>query len=100
MRCPYCGSENVSPAEREYTTDYPFWTVLAGVFFLIGIMLLLFFFLQLHPVILILILVAVLSKLLERRSRVKRRTQKVEYICLSCERRFIRRKSSSGENGA
>jgi DNA-directed RNA polymerase subunit RPC12/RpoP len=100
MRCPYCGSENISPAEREYTNDYPFWIVLVAVFFLIGIMLLLFFFLQLHPIILILILVAALSKLLDTRSRTRRKTQKVEYICLSCERRFIRRKSSSGDEGA
>ena len=97
MKCPYCGSENTSPAEREYTTDYPFWMVLVAVFFLIGVMLLLFFFLQLHPVIMILILVAVITKLLDTRSRTRRKTQKIEYICLSCDRRFTQRKSSPGE---
>ena len=97
MKCPYCGSENTSPAEREFTTDYPFWMVLLVVFFLIGVMLLLFFFLQLHPVIMILILVAVITKLLDTRSRARRKIQKIEYICLSCDRRFIRRKSSLEE---
>ncbi|MFP4082873.1 MAG: hypothetical protein ACLFVG_08980 [Candidatus Aminicenantes bacterium] len=97
MKCPFCGSENTSPAEREYTTDYSIWTVLVAVFFLIGIMLVLFFFLQLHPIILILILVAVVTKLLEKRSRSKRKIQKIEYLCLDCDRRFTRRKSLSEE---
>lgn len=97
MKCPYCGSENTSPAEREYTSDYPFWMVLVAVFFLIGVLLLLFFFLQLHPVIMILILVAVITKLLDTRSRARRKTQKIEYICLSCDGRFTQRKSSPGE---
>ena len=99
MKCPHCGSEDVSPAEREYTTDYPFWVVLGVVFLLIGILLLLFFLLQLHPIIIILILVAVVSKLLDTRSRSRRKPQKIEYICLKCDRRFIRRKPSTGEDG-
>jgi uncharacterized membrane protein len=87
--CPYCGSVEISPAEREYTTDYPFWVVIGVVFLLIGILLLLFFLLQLHPVILILILVAVVSKLLDTRSRSRRKSQKVEFICLKCDQRFL-----------
>lgn len=97
MKCPHCGSEDISPAEREYTTDYPFWIALVAIFFLIGVLLLLFFILQLHPVIIILILVAALSKLLDTRSRSRRKSQKIEYICLKCDRRFIRRIPSSGE---
>lgn len=95
VKCPHCGSTNVSPAERDYRTDYPFWTVLVAVFLLIGVMLILFFFLQLHPVILILILVAVVTKLLDTKSRAKRKFRKIEYICLNCEQRFTRQKSSS-----
>ncbi len=99
MKCPYCGSDDTSPAEREYASDYPFWIVIVIVFFLIGILLLLFFLLQLHPIIIILILVAVISKLLDTRSRSRRKSRKIEYICLTCDRRFIRRKPSSGEGG-
>jgi hypothetical protein len=92
MKCPHCGSEEVSPAERDYITDYPFWTVLVAVFLLIGVMLVLFFFLQLHPVIIILILVAVVTKLLDTKNRAKRKSRRIEYICLECEQRFTRRK--------
>ncbi|MFQ6110079.1 MAG: hypothetical protein ACE5L7_11070 [Candidatus Aminicenantales bacterium] len=98
--CPYCGSERVSPAERDYTTDFPFWVVLAAAFVLIGAMLLLFFFLQLHPVILILISIGVLSKLLDTRSRSRRKIRRIEYICLECDRRFIQRKTPSQKEGA
>ncbi len=97
MKCPFCGSENISPAEHEFTKDYPFWIVLAIVFSLIVVLLLLFFLLQLHPVILILILVAVVSKLLDTRKRHKRKKQKIEYICLQCDQRFIREKYESRE---
>ncbi|UCC40496.1 MAG: hypothetical protein JSV96_03355 [Candidatus Aminicenantes bacterium] len=86
--CPHCHSKNTAPAEREYKTDYPFWLALAVVFILIGIALALFFLLQLHPVILILTLVAIVTKLLDTANRKKRRRKKVELICLDCDRRF------------
>ena len=92
MKCPHCGSEDISQAEREYTRDYPFWMVLVAVFFLIGGAFLLFLFLQLHPVILILILVAAVSWLLDTGKRRRRKILKTEYICLSCDRRFTSRK--------
>jgi len=92
MNCPHCGSEDISPAEQEYTRDYPFWMVLVAVFFLIGGAFLLFLFLQLHPVILILMLVAAISWLLDTGKRRRRKIQKTEYICLSCDRRFTSRK--------
>jgi hypothetical protein len=88
MTCPYCGSEDTSPAEREYTREYPFWVALAAVFVLVGGAFLLFIFLQLHPVILILILVAAISWLLDTGNRRRQKTKKTEYICLSCDRRF------------
>lgn len=97
MKCPFCGSQDVSPAESEYSKDYPFWIVLVTVFFLIVVLLLLFFLLQLHPVILILILVAVVSKLLDTRKRHKRKIQKTEYICLQCNQRFIRERTEPRE---
>ncbi len=89
MKCPSCGSKNISPVEQEYKADYPFWIVLAVAFSLIGILLLLFFILQLHPVIIILVLVAVVSKLLDTRKRRKRKIQNIEYICLKCDHRFF-----------
>lgn len=85
--CPYCNSKNTAPAEREYKTDLTLWLVLAVAFILIGAALALFFLLQLHPIILILTLVAIVTKLLDTASRKKRR-KKVEYICLDCNRRF------------
>jgi hypothetical protein len=91
MNCPRCGSSDISPAEREYARDYPFWTVLAAVFILIGGAFLLFLFLQLHPMILILILVAAISWLLDAGNR-RRKISMTEYICLSCDQRFTRRK--------
>jgi hypothetical protein len=90
MTCPQCGSEDISPAERDYAHDYPFWIALVAAFSLIGVAFLLFFLLQLHPVILILILVAVITKLLDVGNRRRRRVQKTEYICLKCEKRFKR----------
>jgi len=99
VKCPYCGSEETAPAEREYTTDYPFWVVLVVVFLLLGILLLLFLLLQLHPIIIILILVAVISKLLDTRRRFRWKPQKIEYICLKCDQRFIRRIRPSGKAG-
>ncbi len=88
MKCPYCGSADISPAEREYAHDYPFWTVFSAVFFLIGAAFLLFLFLQLHPVILILMLIAAVSWVLDTGNRRRRKIRKTEYICLSCDRRF------------
>lgn len=98
MKCPFCGSENVSPVEHEYTKDYPFWIVLLVAFSLIAVLLLLFFLLQLHPVIIILILVAVVSKLLDKRKRHKRKIQKIEYICLQCDQRFVRKRTEPKES--
>ncbi|MFQ6037995.1 MAG: hypothetical protein ACE5LV_05185, partial [Candidatus Aminicenantales bacterium] len=66
----------------------PFWIVLVTVLVLLGMTLGLFFFLQLHPVILILLVVAVLTKLLDTRSRKRRKAQKKEFICLRCDHRF------------
>jgi uncharacterized membrane protein len=97
MKCPFCGSENISPVEHEYTRDYPFWIVLVVAFSLIAILLLLFFLLQLHPVIIILVLVAVISKLLDTRKRHRRKIQKIEYICLQCDQRFVRKKTEPRE---
>jgi hypothetical protein len=88
MNCPYCGSQNISPAERAYTHDYPFWIALVAVFVLIGGAFLLFLFLQLHPVILILLLVAAVSWLLDTGNRRRKKAKKTEYICLSCDKRF------------
>jgi hypothetical protein len=88
MNCPYCGSEDISPAERDYTQDYPFWIVLVAVFFLIGGAFLLFLFLQLHPVILVLISIAAISWLLDTGNRRRKNIKKTEYICLNCDRRF------------
>ena len=94
MNCPRCGSDNVSPAERDYTQDYPFWIVLVVVFVLIAGAFLLFLFLQLHPVIMILVAVAAISWLLDtgKKRRQKTRMTTTEYICLSCDRRFERKK--------
>ncbi len=86
--CPRCLSKNTAPAEREHTTDYPFWLALAVVFILIGVGFVLFFLLQLHPVILILIIMAIVTKLLNTTVQKRRRRKKVEYICLDCDRRF------------
>jgi hypothetical protein len=88
MKCPHCGSEEVSPAERDYTQDYPFWIVLLAVIVLIGGAFLLFLFLQLHPVILVLISVAAISWLLDTGNKRRKRIHTTEYICLSCDRRF------------
>ncbi len=95
MVCPYCGSGDISLAERDYAHDYPFWMVLAAVFVLLGIAFLLFFLLQLHPVILVLILIAALSKLLDAGTKRRKKAHKKEYICLKCDRRFTRPKPGS-----
>jgi peptidoglycan/LPS O-acetylase OafA/YrhL len=89
--CPQCGTDNIAPAEQEYTTEYPLWTVFIAIFFFIAIFLIIFFFLQLHPVIMILLVIAVVSKLLSLKSSHKKKAKKVEYICLECEHRFSRK---------
>jgi hypothetical protein len=95
--CPVCGSDNVSPAEREYTSDFSIWTVFLAVFLLLSLAFVLFFFLQLHPVIILLLAIAAVSKLLETSSR-KKKTRKIEYICLDCKKRFIKnRPENSGK---
>lgn len=58
------------------------------MFILIGAGLALFFLLQLHPVILILIIVAIVTKLLDTTVRKSRRRKKVEYICPDCDQRL------------
>ncbi len=88
MNCPYCGSQDISPAESEYTGDYPFWIALVAGFVLIGGVFLLFLFLQLHPVILVLLLVAAISWLFDTGNKRRKKSRKTEYICLRCERRF------------
>jgi hypothetical protein len=88
MKCPFCGSEDISLAERDFSNDYPFWIALVAVFVLIGGAFLLFLFLQLHPVILILLLVATISWLLDTGNRRRQKSKKTEYICLKCDRRF------------
>jgi hypothetical protein len=55
---------------------------------LIGGAFLLFLSLQLHPVILILVLVATISWLLDTGNRRRKKIRKTEYICLKCDRRF------------
>ena len=90
--CPHCRSENISPAESEFKAEYPFWTALVVVLLLIGVLLVLFIFLQLHPVIMILLLIAVVSRLLDKRSHPKKSIKKVEYVCLDCDHRFVRTK--------
>ncbi len=90
--CPRCRSENISPAENEFRTEYPFWTALAAVLLLIGGLLVLFIFLQLHPVIMILLLIAVVSRLLDKHSHPKKSIKKFEYVCLDCDHRFVRTK--------
>ena len=93
MNCPRCGSGEIAPAERDYTRDYPFWIVLVAVFALMAGAFLFFLFLQLHPVILILVAVAAVSWLLDTGRRRRKKTQKTEYICLSCDYRFKSRKT-------
>ena len=88
MNCPFCGSADISPAEREYPHDYPFWIALVVVFFLIGGAFLLFLFLQINPVIIIIILVAAISWLLDTGNRRRQKTKNTEFICLSCDKRF------------
>ncbi len=90
IACPRCGSENVTPAEREYKDEDSFWTVLIAVFFLFVAFFLLFFFLQLHPVIMILLGVAAVSRLLHMKSSSRKKQTKIEYICLECNHRFTR----------
>jgi hypothetical protein len=83
---------DISPAEKDYAQDYPFWMVLAAAFILLAIAFLLFFLLQLHPVLLILILIAAVSKLLDAGNKRRQKSRQIQYICLSCEKRFSRRK--------
>ena len=76
--------------EHDYKTEYPFWIVLIVVFLLIGGLVALVLFLQLHPVIMILLVVAVVSKFLEMSGKSRKKAREVEYLCMSCDSRFIR----------
>jgi len=86
--CPKCRSDNIAPSEHEYKTEYPFWMVFVAAFFFIGALLLLFLFLQLHPIIIILVAIAVFSKLLSLKRRPKKKAKKIEHVCLDCDHRF------------
>ena len=86
-KCPRCASDNTSPAERRFISDYPFWMVLVFVLGLLVFLFAVFLLLQLHPVILILVVVAVISRLIRGRGESKK-TEKKEYLCLDCQKRF------------
>ncbi|MEA2005500.1 MAG: hypothetical protein U9O50_04480 [Acidobacteriota bacterium] len=86
--CPNCCSDNIAPLEHEYKTEYPFWMVFVAGFFFLAVLFLLFFLLQLHPIIIILVAIAVVSKLLSLKRGRKKTTKKIEYICLDCDHRF------------
>jgi len=86
--CPKCHSDNIAPLEHEYKTEYPFWMVFIAAFFFLAILFLLFFLLQLHPIIIILVAIAVVSKLLSLKRGRKKTAKKIEYICLDCDYRF------------
>jgi fatty acid desaturase len=87
LRCPVCSSDNVRPSERDFKSDYSFLTVLAAVFFLILLILLLFFIVHLHPVIIILLGIALVTRMLEWLRHPPRR-ERMEMICLQCQHRF------------
>jgi len=86
--CPKCRSDNIAPVEHEHKTEYPFWMVFIAVFFFLAVLFLLFLFLQLHPIIIILLAIAAVSKLLGLERRTKKKAKKIEYICLDCNHRF------------
>lgn len=88
ISCPRCGSSNVAEAEQEFTRDYPFSVALIVVFLVFGLALGLFFLLQLHPVILILIVLGSISWLLKTRPHRYRKKPAKELICLDCDHRF------------
>lgn len=88
--CPHCGSDNILPVEKEYKYDYSFTVVLISVFLLIGAGFLLFFLLQLNSIIPILLLIAVVSKLLTKKSSTPKKIVVKEYLCLDCDRSFKR----------
>jgi hypothetical protein len=88
IHCPACKSDNISTAEQEFKTEYSFLTVLAAVFFLIIIMGVLFFVIQLHPVIIILLGIALVTKGLGWLRRPSGGTECAEMICLHCRHRF------------
>jgi len=84
--CPYCGSDNIASAEQEFKTDYPLWIILVALFLLLGVAGTIFILLQLHPVILILVLIAIATALLNTKSHRKKSAKKNEFICLDCEK--------------
>ena len=87
-RCPVCRSDDVRPVEQEFKNDYSFLTVLAAVFFLILILDLSFFVIQLHPIIIILLGIALVTKGLDWLRRPNRTSESEEMICLQCQHRF------------
>lgn len=86
--CPHCDSNNILPVEKEYKSDYPLTIVIISVFFLIGAGFFLFFLLQLNSIILILILIALTAKLLEKKTVSRKKIVDKEYLCLECDKRF------------
>lgn len=86
--CPRCGSDNISKAEREYKSDYSFGIVLAVAFVILAGALTAFFLLQLHPVILILVVLAVAGKILKSNPGRRPKESEDEYICLDCRKRW------------
>jgi hypothetical protein len=97
--CPACGSANVAPAEKEFKSDYPLSVALIVViiFFLLGFAL--FFLLQLHPVILILVGVAVVSWFLKSQFGPSGPPENIDFICLDCEHRFQVHVAKTRESG-
>ena len=89
IQCPVCRSHNVRPAERDFKNEYSFLTVLAAVFFLLLLLFLLFFIVQLHPVIIVLLGIALVTKLLEWLRKPAEKTESPkEWMCMRCKNRF------------
>lgn len=99
--CPVCGSSNVAPAEKEFKSDYPLSVALIVVIAFFLLALALFFLLQLHPVILILVSVAVVSWFLKSQLSSPSSPKKIDFICLECDHRFqlqvARRRKEEGD---
>jgi hypothetical protein len=88
IRCPVCRSDNVRPAERDFKTDYSILTALAAVFFLLILLALFLFVIHLHPVIIILLVIALVTRGLEWLRKPGEKKERVEMLCLNCKFRF------------